>query len=79
MSANDGLLDPDTGANGLQNHPTIDSHLLFFIGTFPDLVTKNLIGWTLRTAASTDYRLEFYVNDTCGAAARRRSCSRRGR
>ena len=39
---------------------------LFFTGTFPDLVTKNLIGWTLRTAASTDYRLEFYVNDTCG-------------
>ena len=65
-TANDGLLDPDTGANGLQNHPTIDSHSLFFTGTFPDLVTKNLIGWTLRTAASTDYRLDFYVNDTCG-------------
>ena len=66
VSSNDGLLDPDTGANGLQNHPTIDSHTLFFTGTFPDLVTKNLIGWTLRTAAATDYRLEFYVNDTCG-------------
>jgi parallel beta-helix repeat protein len=66
QTANDGLLDPDTGANGLQNHPIIDSHTLVFVGTFPDLVPKNLIGWTLRTAAATDYRLEFYVNDTCG-------------
>ncbi len=66
QTANDGLLDPDTGANGLQNHPTIDSHVLVFVGTFPDLVPKNLLGWTLRTAAATDYRLEFYVNDTCG-------------
>ena len=25
----------------------------------------NSIGWTLRSAANTDYRLEFYINDTC--------------
>ena len=28
-------------------------------------MSKDLIGWTLRSAAATDYRLEFYVNDTC--------------
>ena len=60
-TTNDGLLDPDTGANGLQNHPTISSHVPIFVGgTF-----KNAIGWTLRSAANTDYRLEFYINDTC--------------
>jgi parallel beta-helix repeat protein len=65
VSPNDGLLDPDTGANGLQNHPFITGHVLVFVGTFPDLVPKNRIDWTLNTAAATDYRLEFYVNDTC--------------
>ena len=59
-TTNDGLLDLDTGANGLQNHPTISSHVPIFVGTF-----MNSIGWTLRSAANTDYRLEFYINDTC--------------
>ena len=54
VTANDGLLDPDPGANGLQNHPLIDGR------SAPDAVD-----WTLRTAASTDYRLEFYLNDQC--------------
>jgi hypothetical protein len=54
VTANDGLLDADTGANGLQNHPVIDGR------TAPDAVD-----WTLRTAANTDYRLEFYLNDQC--------------
>jgi parallel beta-helix repeat protein len=54
VTANDGLLDADTGANGLLNHPVIDGR------TNPDAVD-----WTLRTAASTDYRLEFYLNDQC--------------
>ena len=54
VTANDGLLDADTGANGLQNHPIIDGRS-----------TADAVDWTLRTAASTDYRLEFYVNDQC--------------
>jgi len=60
-TTNDGLLDSDTGANGLQNHPTISSHVPIFVGG----AFMNSIGWTLRSAASTDYRLEFYINDTC--------------
>jgi parallel beta-helix repeat protein len=54
VTANDGLLDPDTGANGLQNHPIIDGR-----------TAADAVDWTLRTAASTDYRLEFYLNDQC--------------
>jgi parallel beta-helix repeat protein len=54
VSANDGLLDPDTGANGLQNHPIIDGRSI-----------ADAVDWTLRTSASTDYRLEFYLNDQC--------------
>jgi parallel beta-helix repeat protein len=65
VTANDGLLDLDTGANGLQNHPVIDSHTLVLLGVFPDLVAKHSIAWTLRTEANTDYRLEFYLNDQC--------------
>ena len=28
-------------------------------------IPKSRISWTLRSAAATDYRLEFYLNDTC--------------
>lgn len=54
VTANDGLLDLDTGANGLQNHPIISGRAV-----------ADAVDWTLRTAASTDYRLEFYLNDQC--------------
>jgi parallel beta-helix repeat protein len=54
VTANDGLLDADTGANGLQNHPIIDGR-----------TAADAVDWTLRTAANTDYRLEFYLNDQC--------------
>ena len=64
-TGNDGLGDPDGGPNLLQNHPIITSHVPVFVGTFPDLVLKSRISWTLRSTAAADYRLEFYVNDTC--------------
>ena len=54
VTANDGLLDADAGANGLQNHPIIDGRAV-----------ADAVDWTLRTAANTDYRLEFYLNDQC--------------
>ena len=41
VTANDGSLDPDAGANGLQNHPVIDSHVLAFVGMFPDIEPKS--------------------------------------
>ena len=66
MTANDGLLDPDAGPNGLQNHPTITrppADRRRQVGGLFD--PKSRISWTLRSAAATDYRLEFYVNDTC--------------
>jgi parallel beta-helix repeat protein len=65
VSTNDGLLDPDTGANGLQNHPSITGHALVLVGTPPLVIPRSQISWTLRSAANTDYRLEFYLNDTC--------------
>jgi hypothetical protein len=52
VTANDGLLDLDAGANGLQNHPIIDGRS-----------AADAVDWTLRTAANTDYRLEFSLND----------------
>ena len=66
-TANDGLLDLDAGANGLQNHPVIDSHALVQVQPpgIPFPLVKSEIGWTLRSDAATDYRLEFYLNDTC--------------
>jgi parallel beta-helix repeat protein len=66
-TANDGLGDPDTGANGLQNHPTITGHVLVPVALpeFPFVVFESEISWTLRSDLASDYRLEFYLNDTC--------------
>jgi parallel beta-helix repeat protein len=66
VTTNDGLLDPDSGANGLQNHPSISGHQLVIVQLGGLFIPKSRISWTLRSAAATDYRLEFYVNDTCG-------------
>ena len=65
VTPNDGLLDPDPGPNGLQNHPTISGHQLVIVELGGLFIPKSRISWTLRSAAATDYRLEFYVNDTC--------------
>ena len=51
--------------NGLQNHPTISGHQLVIVQQGGLFIPKSRISWTLRSAAATDYRLEFYVNDTC--------------
>jgi hypothetical protein len=70
---NDGLLDPDAGPNGLQNHPTITGRALVFEWSddpFPFLISKSRVSWALRSAASTDYRLEFYVSNGCDASGR---------
>jgi hypothetical protein len=63
-TVNDGLLDPDTGANGLLNHPTIRNRSLVSY-PFPALEPETELSWTLRSAASTDYRLEFYAAEAC--------------
>ena len=48
--------DGDSGPNGLQNGPDIES------ATATDVV------WSLDTEAKKDYRLEFYANDDCSNA-----------
>jgi hypothetical protein len=72
-SVNDGLLDLDAGPNGLQNHPKITGNTLIFElsdDPIPFLIPKSLVSWTLRSAASSHYRLEFYVSDGCDASGR---------
>ena len=65
VTTNDGLLDADPGPNGLQNHPSISDHQLVVVQQGGLFIPKSRISWTLRSAAATDYRLEFYANDTC--------------
>jgi parallel beta-helix repeat protein len=69
---NDGLLDPDAGPNGLQNHPTISGRSLVFerLDELPFLKSYTLVSWTLRSAASSDYRVELYGADACDASGR---------
>jgi parallel beta-helix repeat protein len=71
-ATNDGLLDADAGANGLQNHPTITGRALRFVQLpeFPFIRSMTEVSWRLRTTASTDYRLEFYGADACDGSGR---------
>jgi hypothetical protein len=48
--------DGDSGPNGLQNGPEIDS------------ATATEVFWSLESEKTTRYRLEFYANDDCSAA-----------
>ena len=50
-----GFLDADTGANGLQNHPVIDSAK----------VKSGKIKWHLDSESNQTYRLDFYANTSC--------------
>jgi hypothetical protein len=49
--------DIDTGANNRQNGPEIQS------------ASSTDVEWSLDSDPTTDYRLEFYANDTCSAAS----------
>ena len=71
-ATNDGLLDPDAGANGLQNHPIITGRTLQFVQLpkFPFVEARTEVSWRLRSAAATDYRLEFYGADACDTSGR---------
>lgn len=64
VTLNDGPLDPDVGANGLQNFPEIDS-----VALDPVDVTvnghKTEVAWHLESAASHKFRIEFYVSPSC--------------
>ena len=69
---NDGLLDLDPGPNGLQNHPTISGRSLVLerLDELPFFKSYTVVSWTLRSAASTDYRVELYGADACDASGR---------
>jgi parallel beta-helix repeat protein len=69
---NDVLLDLDPGPNGLQNHPTISGRSLVFerLDELPFVKSYTVVSWTLRSAASTDYRVELYGADACDASGR---------
>lgn len=58
LTANDAL-DADAGANALQNTPVITSSTSAGGGK---------VSWTLASAASTTYRLEFFASDACDAS-----------
>ena len=59
VTANDPF-DGDTGANDLQNHPTI------VVAT--DIGADAEVQWSLDSLAATSYRLEFHANDTCDSS-----------
>lgn len=62
-TANDPSPDADTGANGLQNHPTVQSASVL---TDPlDKSATTAVGWTLASAPSTRYRIEFFASPSC--------------
>jgi hypothetical protein len=54
-TANDGL-DPDTGANGLQNAPAIT------------VATTGKVAWTIDSEANTSYRVEVFTSARCDAS-----------
>jgi parallel beta-helix repeat protein len=58
-TVNDGPFDLDTGANGLQNRPTITRRTRHVPGNFTD------VSWQLESAASSYYRLDFYAVSAC--------------
>jgi hypothetical protein len=58
LTANDPL-DADVGANALQNAPVITAAISGGGGK---------VTWTLNSAASTSYRLEFFASDACDAS-----------
>ncbi|HEY3495430.1 MAG TPA: right-handed parallel beta-helix repeat-containing protein [Polyangiaceae bacterium] len=64
VTKNDGLLDPDVGANDLQNFPGLKTALLDpsteFEGKF-----KAEVDWQLKSEARTKYRVEFFASGEC--------------
>ena len=58
LTANDAL-DADAGANALQNTPVI---------TGSTSAGGGKVTWTLASAATTSYRLEFFASDACDAS-----------
>jgi hypothetical protein len=58
LTANDAM-DADAGANALQNTPVIAGSTSSGGGK---------VTWTLASAATTSYRLEFFANDACDAS-----------
>ncbi len=58
VTAND-VFDLDVGANLLQNSGTVTSAVAGAVTT---------VNWTLNSLLNTDFRLEFYANDSCDAS-----------
>ena len=58
VTAND-ILDIDVGANNLQNSGAVTSAVAGAVTT---------VNWTLSSLLNTDFRLEFYANDSCDAS-----------
>ena len=76
-TANDGLLDPDAGAERAPEPPDHQQPRSWSSCSVPGLfIPKSRISWTLRSAAATDYRLEFYLNDTCAGPRRGQGAAR---
>lgn len=69
VTPNDGLLDPDGGANELQNFPRLNSATLD-PSTEVDGMYKAVVDWQLRSKANTRYRVEFFASSVCDPSGR---------
>jgi hypothetical protein len=69
VTRNDGLLDPDTGPNELQNFPHLDSATLD-PATLADGRYKVEVSWHLKSKARTKFRVEFFASGGCDGSGR---------
>lgn len=69
VTPNDGLLDPDVGANELQNFPRLNRATLDR-STEYDGKYKAEVDWQLKSKANTRYRVEFFASSACDPSGR---------
>jgi hypothetical protein len=73
VTGNDGQPDADSGANDLQNFPTLDN--VFTTAQFNHETLSfefhTFVDWTLNSVPDTEYRLEFYGSDRCNRQGER--------
>jgi trimeric autotransporter adhesin len=69
VTPNDGLLDPDSGANDLQNFPSLRAVTLDPT-TLHEGRYKAEVTWQLKGEASTKFRVEFFASGACDPSGR---------
>jgi hypothetical protein len=67
LTANDGLLDLDSGTNGLQNFPELNGATLDPTTEF-DGKYKAEVDWQLESEPNTKFRVEFFASAACDAS-----------